>query len=138
MTTAFNDAPPAPRASSRHLTRFVVIALGIGAAMLLQAHRAPAAPVASRVPLYLGLIAVEITLVWFVAIGVRARGYHLVDLCGLRWNNWPRAAIDLICASPPSPFFTRIYGLIFGLLAALRRSILPGAIAHSIIDIAGG
>ena len=98
MTTAFNDAPPAPRASSRHLTRFVVIALGIGAAMLLQAHRAPAAPVASRVPLYLGLIAVEITLVWFVAIGVRARGYHLVDLCGLRWNNWPRAAIDLICA----------------------------------------
>lgn len=33
---------------------------------------------------------------------------------------------------------TAIYGLAFGLLAAWRKSILPGAIAHSIIDIIGG
>jgi membrane protease YdiL (CAAX protease family) len=33
---------------------------------------------------------------------------------------------------------TGIYGLIFGLLAALRRSIIPGAIAHAIADILGG
>ena len=225
MTTWFNDSPPAPLASPKHLWRFLFIAIGIGVAMVLQSHRAPIAPVASRVPLYLALIAVELSLVWFVVIGIRARGYHLLDLVGQRWNNWPRAALDLVSAiatvavlrgagpilyrllggwpsqtrfllpsnaaesvawvavsvaagvceelvyrgylqrqlwsltrSLPAALFlqaaifsaghiyqgwkpalvTGIYGLIFGLLAALRRGIIPGAIAHGLIDIAGG
>lgn len=33
---------------------------------------------------------------------------------------------------------TAIYGLGFGLLAAWRRSIVPGAIAHALIDMLGG
>jgi hypothetical protein len=33
---------------------------------------------------------------------------------------------------------TAIYGLGFGLLAAWRRSIVPGAIAHALIDVIGG
>ena len=33
---------------------------------------------------------------------------------------------------------TAVYGLAFGLLAAWRKSIVPGAIAHSFIDIIGG
>lgn len=33
---------------------------------------------------------------------------------------------------------TAIYGLVFGLVAAWRRSIVPGAIAHAIIDVMGG
>jgi CAAX protease family protein len=33
---------------------------------------------------------------------------------------------------------TAFYGLVFGLLAAWRKSIIPGAIAHSFIDIIGG
>jgi membrane protease YdiL (CAAX protease family) len=33
---------------------------------------------------------------------------------------------------------TGVFGLAFGLLAAWRKSIVPGAIAHSLIDIVGG
>src|ERR1051326_4849479 len=33
---------------------------------------------------------------------------------------------------------TAIYGLVFGLVAAWRRSIIPGAIAHTVADILGG
>jgi membrane protease YdiL (CAAX protease family) len=33
---------------------------------------------------------------------------------------------------------TAIYGLVFGLVAAWRRSIIPGAIAHALIDVMGG
>ena len=33
---------------------------------------------------------------------------------------------------------TAIYGLIFGLVAAWRRSIIPGALAHALVDIIGG
>ena len=41
--------------------------------------------------------------------------------------------------SPPwSGVVTAAYGLVFGLVAAWRRSIIPGAIAHAIVDIMGG
>jgi membrane protease YdiL (CAAX protease family) len=33
---------------------------------------------------------------------------------------------------------TAVYGVAFGLLVAWRKSIIPGAIAHSLIDIIGG
>jgi uncharacterized protein len=33
---------------------------------------------------------------------------------------------------------TAIYAVIFGLVAAWRRSIIPGAIAHAVIDVLGG
>jgi uncharacterized protein len=221
----FAHSPPAPLASARHLRRLIYIAVGIGVAMLLQARGSSPAPVASRVPLYLGLIAVEVSLFWFVTVGVRARGYKLVDLFGERWRNTARAVTDILCAIAVAavlrfsgPFLfellgrwksgtgfllpqtwsesavwiavsiaagvceetvyrgylqrqlwsftgnlpaaillqslifgvghiyqgwkpalvTAIYGLLFGLLAAWRRSVIPGAIAHAITDILGG
>ena len=221
----FRDPAPAPLASPRHLRRFIYIAIGIGVAMLLQARGSSAAPVMSRIPLYIGLIVVELSLVWFVALGVRARGHKLVDVLGEGWRTAPRAGTDIVCAigvamllrfSGPLLYellgrwksaagfllpaswaetavwialsiaagvceetvyrgylqrqlwsFTRslpaalllqslifgvghiyqgwkpalvtaIYGLLFGIVAAWRRSIIPGAIAHAIGDIVGG
>ena len=222
----FTDAPSAPLASARHFRRLIYITLGIAVAMLLQA-RGGVAPAArgSRIPLYLSLIVVELVLVWFVAIGVRARGFKLVDAIGQRWRNVGSALIDIVCAAGTAAFlrflgpflsellgrwasttgfllpstwseraiwiavsiaagaceeivyrgylqrqlwsFTRslsaalflqsvifaaghlyqgwkpalvtaAYGLVFGLVAAWRRSIIPGAIAHAIVDIMGG
>jgi hypothetical protein len=33
---------------------------------------------------------------------------------------------------------TEIYGMVFGLIAAWRRTIIRGAIAHAVVDIIGG
>jgi membrane protease YdiL (CAAX protease family) len=221
----FADSPPAPFASPRHLRRLVYITLGIAVAMLVQARgSSPPAPV-SRVPLYAGLIVVELVLMWFVVIGIRARGYKPFDLLGQRWHTVRGALFDLICAagtvallrfsgpflyhllggwtattgfllpkswsesavwivvsiaagvceelvyrgylqrqlwsltsSLPAALFlqavifalghiyqgwkpalvTAIYGLVFGLVAAWRRSVIPGALAHAAVDILGG
>ncbi|HEV2805680.1 MAG TPA: type II CAAX endopeptidase family protein [Chthoniobacterales bacterium] len=46
--------------------------------------------------------------------------------CGHLYQGWKPALV------------TAIYGLVFGLVAAWRRSIIPGAIAHAAIDIMGG
>ena len=222
----FNDPAPAPLASTRHLWRFILIATGIAIAMLLQARGSSPAPVASRVPLYFVLIAVELILVWFVAIGVRARGHKLLDVAGRRWRSLSDGLIDIsfaigtaallrfvvspcliqligrwssntgfllpkttmesltwilvsasagVCeelvyrgylqrqlwsltSSLPLALLlqamifgaghiyqgwkpalvTAVYGLIFGLVAAWRRSIRPGALAHALVDILGG
>jgi uncharacterized protein len=221
----FRDPPPAPLASPRHLRRLIYITMGIAVAMVLQARGRSPVSGASRIPLYLGLIAVELSLLWFVAIGIRARGHKLVDLLGERWRTASRALTDLLCAAGTAallhysgPFLyqllgrwttttgfllpttrpesvawvgvsiaagiceetvyrgylqrqlwsltrslpaalalqavifgsahvyqgwkpaliTAIYGLIFGLVAAWRRSIIPGAIAHALGDIMGG
>ena len=220
----FADSPPPPLASGRHLRRFLYISLGIALAMLLQARGSSPTPIASRVPFYIGLIAVELALARFVAIGVRARGYRLIDLLG-RWRTAVDAVTDIVLAIGTAailrfsgPFLyqllgrwssntgfllpktlpeslvwivvslaagiceelvyraylqrqlwnltrslplalllqavifgcahiyqgwkpavvTAIYGLIFGFVAAWRRSIIPGAIAHAVVDIMGG
>lgn len=225
LSGGFTDTPPAPLASTRHLRRFIYIALGIGVAMLLQARRSSPAPVMSRVPMYLVLVAVELSLVWFVAIGIHARGYKLVDVLGRRWRSvidvttdiilavataallrlsgavlfyllgrwasttgfllpksWSESAVwiavsiaagfceetvyrgylqrqlwSLTKSLPLALLFqavvfgaghiyqgwkpalvTAIYGLMFGLVAAWRRSIIPGAMAHAAVDIIGG
>ena len=195
--------------------------------MLLQARNASPAPaaVASKIPFYFMLIAVEVFFVCFVTMGVKARGYGLLDVVGRRWRNLIDAGTDILIAagtvvflrfSKPVLFYflgrwasntgfllpktvsesiawiavslaagfceeavyrgylqrqlwsvtrslplalilqalvfacghiyqgwrpalvTAIYGLIFGLVAAWRRSILPGAIAHSVVDVLGG
>ena len=221
----FTDSPPAPLASARHLRRLIYITIGIAVAMLLQARGSSPVTGASRVPLYVGLIVVELTLVWFVVIGVRARGHTAIDLVGQRWRSALTALFDIICAagtvallrflgpllfqllgrwttttgfllpetwseslawiavsiaagiceetvyrgylqrqlwsltrSLPAALIlqalifsighiyqgwkpalvTAIYGLIFGLVAAWQRSIIPGAIAHAVVDILGG
>lgn len=221
----FANSAPAPVASGRHLRRFLYIAIGIGLVMLLQARRSSPAPVVSRAPLYFGLIAVELVLVWFVAIGIHARGLKLTDLTGRRWRTALDGFVDLLLACGtaallrfsgpllfrllgrwssqtgfllPATHFetivwilvslvagaceelvfrgylqrqlwsltrslplalllqsvifgfghiyqgwkpaavTAIYGLVFGLVAAWRRSIIPGAIAHALVDVIGG
>jgi len=193
--------------------------------MLLQARGSSPAPVASRIPLYCVLIAVELILVRFVVIGINAQGYKLVDLLGRRWRTLFDAVIDIILAigtatllrvagpllfdllgrwssntgfllpksasesfawiavsfcagvceelvyrgylqrqlwnltsSLPAALIlqsaifacghmyqgwkpalvTAIYGLVLGLVAAWRRSIIPGALAHTIVDVMGG
>jgi uncharacterized protein len=50
----------------------------------------------------------------------------LIFACGHIYQGWRPALV------------TAIYGLVFGLVAAWRRSIIPGAIAHAIVDILGG
>src|SRR3954463_12518027 len=94
----FADSPPAPLASSRHLRRFLYISIGIALAMLLQARSSSPTPVGSRVPLYISLIAVELALVWFVTIGIRAGGHRLVDLLGRGWRTAGNALLDLVLA----------------------------------------
>jgi membrane protease YdiL (CAAX protease family) len=221
----FADAPPEALASNRHLRRFIYIVFGIAIAMSLQARQsAPASAAPSRIPLYIGLIAVEFALVWFVVIGIRAHGHKLIELLG-RWRTvfdvfgdvvlaaitvgllrvsgpllyymlgrWPsntgfllpttlpesivwvfvscaagigeelvfrgylqrqlwsltkslpaalllQALIFAIChiyQGWKPALVTAIYGLFFGLVAAWRRSIIPGAFAHAISDIIGG
>jgi membrane protease YdiL (CAAX protease family) len=223
----FADAPPAPVASPRHLRRLLLIVAGISIAMLLQARSGGAvAPVTtSKIPLYAGLILVELILSWFVIIGIRARGYKMAHVVGaprrgiaevvldlvlaagavvfLRWlgpvlfrllGTWtsntgfllPVTAVESvvwiavsatagICEefvfrgylqrqlwsltkSLPAALFlqaiifgaghiyqgwkpalvTMIYGLIFGFLFAWRRTIVPGAIAHVMVDVLAG
>ena len=194
--------------------------------MVLQAQRGTAVPVTtSKIPLYAGLILVELTLSWFVIIGIRARGYKITDIAGTRLGGISTVAVDLVLAgsavlflrwlgpvlfqllgrwtlntgfllpattsesvlwvavsaaagiceefvfrgylqrqlwsllrSLPVALFcqaiifgaghvyqgwkpaliTAIYGLIFGLLFAWRRSIVSGALAHVIVDVLGG
>jgi membrane protease YdiL (CAAX protease family) len=193
--------------------------------MLLQARHSSPTPIGSRIPLYLALIAVEFSLVWFVAIGIHPSGHKLLDLLGRRWRTafagfvdavvaigtvaalrfsgpllyqllgrWPSNTGFLLPKTWPEsiawiavsaaagiceelvyrgylqrqlwsltkslPFavllqavifgaghiyqgwrpalVTAIYGLVFGVVAALRRSIIPGAIAHAVLDIMGG
>jgi membrane protease YdiL (CAAX protease family) len=219
------DPAPAPLASFRHLRRFLYISIGIAVGMLLQARGSSPTPIASRAPLYVGLIAVELAIVWFVAIGIRAHGHRVIDLLGRRWRSaseglsnfvlaiaivtlvrfcgrllyrivggwasstgfllpataWESAlwiAVSMVAGiceelvyrgylqrqlwgltrSLPlalvlqslvfavghvyqgwkPAFVTAIYGLIFGLVAAWRRSVIPGAIAHAVVDIMGG
>jgi uncharacterized protein len=222
----FVDPPPEALASGRHLRRLLYIVLGIAVAMLVQARQSgPIQTAPSRIPLYLALIAVEFILVWFVAIGIRARGHMLRELLGRRWETafdglgnvvlalatagflrvagpllyyllgrWASNTSFLLPATLPESIVwiavsaaagaceelvfrgylqrqlwsltknlptalllqafifaighiyqgwkpalvTAIYGLVFGLVAAWRRSIIPGAIAHAILDVMGG
>jgi CAAX protease family protein len=225
LAGGFADAPPPPLASSRHLRRFLYISIGIAAGMFLQARNASPAPVSSKIPFYFMLIAVEVFLVWFVTIGIKARGYRLLDVAGRRGPNLINAGADILVgastaallrfSTPVLYYFlgrwasntgfllpktlpesiawivvslaagfceeavyrgylqgqlwsltkslplalilqaiifgcghiyqgwrpalvTALYGLVFGLVAAWRRSIIPGAIAHAVVDILGG
>ena len=226
ILAGFADRPPEAPASSRHLRRLLYIVFGIAIAMLVQARKStPTQAVPSRIPLYLALIAVELFLVWFVAIGIRARGHTLRELLGRRWptvfagmrdvvlalatagllrvsgpllysllGRWvsntgfllpatlPESIVWIVVSSAAGvceelvfrgylqrqlwsltknlpaalllqafifsvghiyqgwkpALVTAIYGLVFGLVAAWRRSIIPGAIAHAIIDVMGG
>jgi uncharacterized protein len=225
LAGGFADAPPPPLASGRHLRRFLYISIGIALGMLLQTRNAASGPVASKIPLYFMLIGVELFFVWFVTMGVKARGHGLVDIIGRRWSKLIDAGTDILVAaatvaflrfSKPILFYflgrwvsntgfllpktflesiawiavslaagfceeavyrgylqrqlwnvtrslplalilqalifacghlyqgwrpalvTAIYGLVFGLVAAWRRSIIPGAMAHAVVDIIGG
>jgi uncharacterized protein len=218
-------APPAPLASSRHLRRFLYISIGIAVGMFLQARNTSPAPAASKIPFYVMMIAVEVFFVWFVTMGVKARGYGLRDVVGRRSRNLVEAGTDILVAAGAAAFLkfskpvlfyflgrwasntgfllpttfpesiawiavslaagfceetvyrgylqrqlwsatkslplalvlqalifacghlyqgwrpalvTAIYGLVFGLVAVWRRSIIPGAIAHAAIDVLGG
>lgn len=95
----FADPAPEALASGRHLRRLLYIVLGIAVAMLVQARKsAPTQVTPSRIPLYFALIAVEFALVWFVAIGIRARGHTLRELVGRRWRTAFDGAGDVFLA----------------------------------------
>ena len=204
--------------------RFVLIIAGIAAAGLLNGRQFAASSGVSHLPLYLSIVFLQLLFVWFVRLGVRARGGSLLDLIGQRWRTpldgfrdttlaflfviilrsgsallqhflghsantaflLPKDAMESVLWVAVSiaagtceeivyrgylqrqlwalggslPFaimlqsiifgvghayqgwrpalVTTVYGLGFGLLAAWRRSIIPGAIAHSVIDVIGG
>jgi uncharacterized protein len=225
LAGGFANRAPEPLASVRHFRRFLFIAIGISLGMLLQAQRSSPAPVASRIPLYVALIVVELTLVWFVAIGIRTKGYEVTDLLGHAWRSrfdviidfllaigiatllrltsrflfqlfgrWPsntgfllpkdmsesvvwiavsvsagiceelvyrgylqRQLWNLTSSLPLALFLQSLifgcghiyqgwkpalvtagYGLVLGIVAAWRRSVIPGALAHTIVDVIGG
>ena len=50
----------------------------------------------------------------------------VIFACGHIYQGWKPALV------------TAIYGFVFGLVAAWRRSIIPGALAHTIVDVIGG
>jgi membrane protease YdiL (CAAX protease family) len=220
------EPAPEPLASTRHLRRLIYIVFGIALVMSLQARSAaPATTAPSRIPMYLSLVAIEFVFVWFVAIGIRARGLTLSNLLGRRWRTLLDGFVDAGLAIATVVFLrllgpllhhllggwrsnagfllpttvaesvvwvivsaaagiceelvfrgylqgqlwgltknlpaalllqalifgighiyqgwkpalvTALYGLVFGLVAAWRRSVIPGAIAHAVIDVMGG
>jgi len=221
----FGDPPPPPLASRRHTFRLVAIVCAIAFIGILQSRQPAQPPAASRIPLYLSVVAVQILFVWFINKGIRSRGHSLLTLLGDRWRKpssfavdatlaiafvlllrgctlllhhalgqsaakasfllphgllesliWTAVAIlsgvceeivyrgylqrqlwSLIRSLPLAillqaiifaaahiyqgwrpALITGVYGLSFGLLAAWRRSIVPGVFAHSLIDIVGG
>src|SRR3954471_17451560 len=99
ISGGFADLVPAPLASGRHLRRLLYITIGIAIAMFLQARNLSPTPIASRVPLYFMLIGVELVLAWFVTIGVKARGYRLLDVVGKPWRNLVDAIGDVVVAA---------------------------------------
>ncbi|HEV7668717.1 MAG TPA: CPBP family intramembrane glutamic endopeptidase [Thermoanaerobaculia bacterium] len=225
-----SNGAPEPLASRRHTIRLLLIVSAIAVAGLLRAHTPGAGgpvvpPPGSRVPLYLSVIGLQLGFVWFISLGLRARGHRVVDLIGRGWRSpldglrdgglavlfllvlhgcslalrallgpsptdaafllplgaletllWVAVAItagvceeivfrgylqpQLWALSGKLPLaivlqalvfglahlyqgwrpalVTVVYGLAFGALAAWRRSIVPGAIAHSLIDVIGG
>jgi hypothetical protein len=131
----FADAPPAPLASPRHLKRFLLIALGISLSMVLQARRSVAVPAAiSKLPLYGGLILVEVVLAWFITIGIRARGHKIADLVNLRGRSPARLAIDAALAVGTFALL-RVSGPFLyewlGRWSSNARFILPATFAES-------
>jgi hypothetical protein len=89
-------------ASGRHLAGFFLISAGIViASWFLSLH--PFSPdQGHRFLLYLGLIAMELLLVWFVIAGARANGNGLMDIVGRGWRNWSDCGIvfwpsELLC-----------------------------------------
>src|SRR5438067_13273187 len=95
----FNDVPPAPLASGRHLRRFFYISIGIAVGMFLQARGTSPTPIASRVPLYCIHVGVELVLVWLVAISIRARGYRLLEVVGRRCDTLLEGMTDILAAA---------------------------------------
>jgi membrane protease YdiL (CAAX protease family) len=224
VSHGFGDSRPALLASRRHTFRFILIVGGIAVAGLLNGRQLASSSGGSRLPLYLSIVFLQLLFVWFVRLGVRARGGSLLDLIGQRWRLpldglrdaglallfvlvarsfsallqyflghsantsflLPKGTMDSllwvavsiaagICeeivyrgylqrqlwalgGSLPvaialqSVIFaaghayqgwrpaaiTAVYGLGFGLLAAWRKSIIPGALAHILIDVIGG
>jgi uncharacterized protein len=132
----FTEAPPAPLASLRHLRRLIYITLGIALALVLQARSAPAVSTGSRIPLYLCLIAVELALVRFVIMGIRARGYKLVDLLGQRWGTATRALMDLLCGGGTDALLRYLGPLLYQLLgrwATTTGFLLPTTRIESVV-----
>lgn len=192
---------------------------------LANGRQLSASSAGSHLLLYFSIAALQLVFVWFVRLGIRARGGELRDLLGKRWRTPLDAARDtalgllfvialrfcspflqhllgqfsantnfLLPKGPAESFLwvavsilagvceelvyrgylqrqlwalsgslplavglqaaifavghayqgwrpaviTGIYGLAFGLLAAWRKSLLPGAIAHALIDVIGG
>jgi membrane protease YdiL (CAAX protease family) len=221
----FGDPTPEPLASQRHTTRFVLIVGGIAGVGLFNGRQFAVLAAGSNLPLYFSLVFVELLFVWFIRVGIRARGGRLFDLIGRRWAGFLDIARDIIlallfvltlraCSTLLSPLLdqssantafllpqgpaesllwiavsvtagvceelvyrgylqrqlwaltgrlplalglqamifalghayqgwqaaviTGVYGLAFGLLAAWRKSIIPGAMAHALVDIIGG
>lgn len=222
---SFGGSSPEPVASRRHTVRFVLIVSGIALAGLLNGRQPAVRPHGSHLFLYFSIAGLQLLFLWFIRLGLRARGVRLLDLLGERWRSPWDAARDFALAlvfvfllRTATPFLqhllgqsaanisfllpngpaervlwiavsatagiceeivyrgylqrqlwalsknlptalilqslifaaghsyqgwrpavvTGIYGLAFSLLAAWRKSIVPGVIAHTLIDILGG
>ena len=135
----FADPVPAPLASTRHLWRFLLITIGISAVMFLQARGSSPTPIASRVPLYFALIAIELGLVWYLTVGIRARGYKLIDVAGRRWQNVLDGLIDVSLAIGTTALLRLVISpLLINLLGRWPSNtgfLLPKTMSESLIWI---
>jgi membrane protease YdiL (CAAX protease family) len=122
-------------ASGCHLAGFFLISAGLViASWLLSLH--PFSPdQGHRFLLYLGLIAMELLLVWFVIAGARANGNGLMDMVGRGWRNWRDCARDCLLALGTLVLVAvsaRMVVLLLGRWSPRVAFLLPTTLAESI------
>src|SRR4029077_19443110 len=122
-------------ASGRHLAGFFLISAGIViASWLLSLH--PFSPDhGHRFLLYLGLIVMELLLVWFVIAGARANGNGLMDIVGRGWRNWRDCTRDCLLALGTLVLVAvsaRMLVLLLGRWSERVAFLLPTTLAESI------
>lgn len=96
--SAFNRSPPELVASVRHTVRFLFITAGIAAAATVNSHASASPAPRSKILLYVGFIAMELLLAWFIAVGVRARSYSVNRLLGKGWKSVSDGVRDIVLA----------------------------------------
>jgi hypothetical protein len=143
MTSATSSVPVFPRlAPVRHtlILSAMFVVLAMAGASLRHDTVASTTAHATRLPLYLSLLAAEWGLVYFVWKGaLEPRRVTLREFIGGHWAYPIDVVRDLLLAATAWPCL-RItgFGLLFGCLAEWRKSLRPGMIAHAWTDIFAG
>ena len=106
-TPADLQARPAPIASWKHFTGFLLISAGIVALGALAQHASTPAASSGQlahhsqaIQIYLAAIFMDSALLYYCWVGVHHRGGSLFALTSARWASWKSLAIDVSIAVP--------------------------------------